>query len=629
MRKPWGKIGIYAGAVGLLAGGAGLSLAPAALASTGQPAAASTASHHTVRAAALHHVSPFGAAAHRSARPAARQHAAARSASPATGSVLWVSSSAAVGHNTSCASPGYATISAALAANPGGDTINVCSGTYDEQLVITSAVKLIAKGSVTVVGPASPASPTTCDADGGTQPNQDVVDICGPGTAMPVTITGFTIQGSWSPTVCYDSIYGVAVLGDAKLTMSRSTVGHVGGDPTQDGCQGGVGIEVGLATSGTTADTGTAKLSNDTVTSYQKNGITVDGAGSNATISNTTVTGAGLAAVLAQNGIQISDGATATISGSAVSGDECGDAAAGCGANPVTNTQSAGILAFDSGALSVTGTTVSASDMGVYNIEDYPWTYYTPPSPFVPVPVTFAHMGLTNRGENAAFDQGTSTITSSDLVGGEYGLFEFQYTGQAASAQVTATGDTFSHATANAIDVYSDKTAGDLPVQLTATGDNIAVSNAGGLENDSTTVANATGDWWGAITGPSGWNFGKGAAVTSDVNFFPWATNSSKTSLKTCSQGLTKSTTQNNVVLCAKPGTQHASLSNLGSGHVLLIANDGHDTLAGSSSGETWIIGSASGVDKINGNDGTGFIQERGNGADTLTGTTNYTVAAS
>ena len=73
---------------------------------------------------------------------------------------------------------------------------------------------------------------------------------------MKVTISGFTIQGGWPSDVCDDSLYGVTVLGGANLIMSNSTVEDVGGDPQTDGCQGGVGIQVGFATSGTTADTG-------------------------------------------------------------------------------------------------------------------------------------------------------------------------------------------------------------------------------------------------------------------------------------------------------------------------------------------------------------------------------------
>ena len=252
----------------LAAGSAvGLVSAPAA-------SAATTAPHAAMHRGPLSRVrvSPFGGKTGR----APRRHAAPRHpAAPGIHTTTeWVSDQVPVGSNTSCASPGYATISSALAAAPPGSTVKVCAGTYGEQLVVTQSVTLQAEGTVTVVAPAAPASLTACDADGGIQPNQDIVDICG---AISVTITGFTFEGSWNSQVCYDSIYGVAVLGGASLTMSKSTVENVGGDPQTDGCQGGVGIEVGLATGGTTSDPGRATLIGDTVRTYQKNGITVDG----------------------------------------------------------------------------------------------------------------------------------------------------------------------------------------------------------------------------------------------------------------------------------------------------------------------------------------------------------------
>ena len=209
------------------------------------------------------------------------------------------------------------------------------------------------------------------------------MDICGPdGTtanSMKVTISGFTIQGGWPSNVCDDSLYGVTVLGGANLVMSNSTVEDIGGDPQTDGCQGGVGIQVGFAMSGTTADIGTATLNNDVVNTYQKNGITVDGNGSGATINNATVTGTGETPAIAQNGIQISDYATAKINSGSVSGNECDDTSGGCGPDGFSKTQACGILLFDAGKVTVSGTNASANDIGVYNIEDLAWAFYTPP----------------------------------------------------------------------------------------------------------------------------------------------------------------------------------------------------------------------------------------------------------
>jgi hypothetical protein len=481
---------------------------------------------------------------------------------------------------------------------------------------------------VTVVAaPVAPASVTSCDADGGAgTPNEDVVDICGTGT---VAISGFTIKGNWPSNECYDEIYGVAVLGGANLLMSNSTVEDIGGDPQTDGCQGGVGIQAGLATSGTTADPGTATLNNDVVNTYQKNGITVDGKGSNAIINNATVTGTGETPSIAQNGIQISDFATAKINSGSVSGNECDDTAGGCGPNGFTQVQSCGILLFDAGKVTVSRTNSSANDIGVDNIEDFAWSFYTPPSPFTATNEALSGMRLGNRYENAFLDEGKTTLNHAALSGGEVGIETDQGSYQTTPAISAATGDTFTGASEDAILVASDHTAGDKAPKLTVATSSLGTTNAGGLENDSTSVATAKNDWWGAPTGPGHWSFGTGSSVSADVNFFPWYTDSAMTTPESCKTGTSVTSDSNDQVLCAPSDGSNAFLANGGTGNVLLVGNTGNDQLVGTTAagGETWIISGTGGSNAINGKGGVGFIQRRGDVNDTIINAANYTKA--
>jgi hypothetical protein len=593
--------------------GAGLAAVPAT--------AAVTAAKSSVR---IHHVAPFGAGAARAVRHV-RRHAAAPAVSVNTGTILWVSNAVPVGNDTGCSSPGYATISAALTSAAPGDTIKVCAGSYTDQLAITQSVTLQAHGAVTVTAPASPSdSLTPCDTDGGAQPNQAVVDVCGSVNPTSATITGFTFQGNWPSNICNDSLYGVTVLGGANLTMSNSKVENIGGDPQTDGCQGGVGIEVGLATGASSADPGTATLNNDVVNTYQKNGITVDGTGSNATISSATVTGTGPTPSIAQNGIQISDGATAKITGSTVTGNECNDTSGGCGPNGLTQTQSCGILLFDAGKVTVSGTTASANDIGIDNIEDVTWPFYTPTGV---VNESMFGLGLHNRYENAFLDEGKSTLSSSTLSGGEVGIEMDQASYQSTAAIATAKRDTITGATEAAVLVDFDGQAGDPHPKLTVTLSSFDTSNAAGITNNTTSVLNATSDYWGDPSGPAGWSFGSGSSVSADVNFFPWAVDTTYQTLETCRKGLSETATANDQVLCATAGTGNAFLSS-GGFNALLIGNKGNDQLNGSSTSETWIIGGVGGTNVMNGENGTGFIQERGNTNDTLINTSGYTVAA-
>lgn len=612
------KLGISVIISGCMAAGAGAGLAAV-------PAAAAVAA--VKPAMSRHHVSPFGAGARRTARNG--RHAAARAVTPRTGTTLWVSNTTALGTppGTSCADPGYATISDALTAANAGDTIEVCAGTYDEQLVIQQGVTLQAKGPVTVVGPATfPSNATSCDADGGSQPNQDVVDICGTGT---VKISGFTIQGGWAAGgYCYDSFYGVAVLGGANLVMSNSTVENIGdGSSSGSGCQGGVGIEVGLATSPTAADAGTATLNNDVVDTYQKNGITVDGTGSSATINNATVSGAGASTATAQNGIQISDNATGKINTGSVSGNECDVSV--CGPNGLTQTQACGILLFDAGKVTVTGTNSSANDIGVDNIEDVAWSFYTPPSPFVATNDTLTSMRLNNRYENAFLDEGKTTLNGSTLSNGEVGIETDQASYQTTPAVSVANGDTITGASEDAILIASDHTSGDKAPKLTVATSSFDTTNAYGVENDSTSVATATDNYWGDPSGPSLWSFGSGSKVSADVNFFPWALDTGYTNKEPCTSGASVTSSTSDQVLCAPSGTSNAFLANGASGNVLEIGNSGNDQLVGTTAagGETWIISGTGGSNAINGKGGTGFIQKRGDANDTITNAANYTKA--
>lgn len=64
--------------------------------------------------------------------------------------------------------------------------------------------------------------------------------------------------------------------------------------------------------------TGAAIIEDNEITGYQKGGIVVDNAGSTATITNNVIVGAGPTKIIAQNGLQVSHGATATITGNEV-----------------------------------------------------------------------------------------------------------------------------------------------------------------------------------------------------------------------------------------------------------------------------------------------------------------------
>jgi Right handed beta helix region len=405
--------------------------------------------------------------------------AAVVAALPAAASAasLWVAHAPTVkGPGKSCTSPGYSTIQSAIAADTTGAKIEVCTGTYIEQLQITKGLSIVAAGSVTVRLPATPVDSTTeCDKaslkgleehEYGDQPNQDLVAICGAGT---VTITGLTFEGNWPAGTCDDSLYGILVGGGADLKLTDSTISGAGADPI-NGCQGGIGVQVGMAWTNP-VEIGTATLTNDTIGGYQKNGITVDGPGSKATITSTTVTGAGETPAIAQNGIQVSNGAQAKITGSTISGNEY---------NP--GYEATGVLFYGAAAgSSVTKSIIDDNDFGVYYLDGLP----TPPTSSQ---LTISGDKLTNdRYASVGLDQGWATVSSDELAGGKVGILVFQYDEQQYGPKGTGSGDTISGMSEWAVQGSSDENPADHPGSFSIVKSSISGNPLGASVSNSVT----------------------------------------------------------------------------------------------------------------------------------------------
>jgi parallel beta helix pectate lyase-like protein len=396
----------------------------------------------------------------------------------ASASSVYVSSSPVVANGKSCVQPNYNSIQAAIDA--AATKINVCPGTYTEQLTITKAVNLSVAGtagSAKVVLPASPAnSKTACDEAPGTeefQPDQDGISICTSGT---VSISGLTLEAKWPVATCDDSLFGVLVAGGATLKATNLTVNGAGAFPI-NGCQGGVGIQVGMAWT-KPVEVGHAALKGVTVTNYQKNGMTVDGAGSSANIKTTTVTGAGPTPETAQNGIQVSNGASASIKSSTISGNECD--VASCGPDAFTSYQAIGVLFFAAApGSSVTSSKLTENDVGAYYDSG---SASQPSSPELQLKKdTFS----SNRYEGVDLDQGEASLVSDKINGtGNIGIDLFQYEGQTLASQSSANGIKVDEMSEAAIKVESDKAAGDKPGKFTVTNSTFS-GNANVLVNES------------------------------------------------------------------------------------------------------------------------------------------------
>jgi hypothetical protein len=380
-------------------------------------------------------------------------------------STLWVAPAAAnAGPDTSCAEPGYSTIQGAIGAAGKGTTIQICPGTYSEQLSITKSLKLQAAGGLytsTIELPATPANSTTeCDAAAGKTGDgtpQDEISICTPGV---VSLTGLTVVAKWPAGTCNDNLYGILVAGGATLKAKHVTMLGAGASPI-NGCQGGVGIEVGLSST-TPVEAGHASLTDDNVSEYQKNGITVDGAGSSAKIARATVVGDPQTTQIAQNGIQISDGAEGTIRSSSIEDNQC--RAASCGSDAWSETQATGVLFYGAASgSSVTGSSLFENDDNVY------FESQSPTQPSSPE-VTVAKDKMGADYEAVVLGQGDASI-ENDLMAGssKIGILVLQEEGQAYAPSSTATSDQLRDQSEAAVKVDSDNAPGDHPGNLTLT----------------------------------------------------------------------------------------------------------------------------------------------------------------
>ncbi len=371
----------------------------------------------------------------------------------ASAASLWVAPSPTVaGNGKSCTEPGFNSIQSAINSAGASDTIKVCSGTYAEQLTITKSVSLKSAGTPLITLPATPVDSTSaCGAAlaAASHTAQDGIDLCGTVTA---TISGLAIEAAWPAGTCDDDLYGIYVGGGANLALSNSRILAAGAKPI-NGCQGGIGIEVGTGRT-TPKETGTATLTNDLVEGFQKNGINVISSGSKATLKKVTVKGAGPTSVIAQNGIEIGEGAEATVSKSSSS-------------DLIYSPQTVvatGMLVFGSSVgPKVTNSTFESDDIGLYYAESGTATLSVSGSKF-----------LGDTFDGVYFEEGNVALSKDTFDGGEDGIGMYQNSGETTGPTGTAVDVKIKNMSSYAVAGFSDKAAGDPAGLFKITGSQIS-----------------------------------------------------------------------------------------------------------------------------------------------------------
>jgi parallel beta-helix repeat protein len=439
----------------------------------------------------------------------------------------------------------FKTIKHATDTAVAGDTINVHAGTYSEQVNVTKDLTLTGDGAgtTTIQVPAAPTSNIPAPAG---LTGYSLVSLANNATA---TMSGVTLNGPWPfAGNCAADFNGIAVYGGSTLNLSATTVSNqINSDAASYGCQQGVGIQVGR---NSIPQVGHATLSNVTVTGYQKNGITIDGAGTSATVDQSTVTGPGANTTLSQatatNGVQVSRGATGSVTNSHITNNVCDEAAGGCASDPVTGVQSAGILIFNSDGLTIQENTLTDNDIGVYNLSPstagnainkaggstQKKTSAREPGPrtnlVAATPTQITGNTITNnRDENIFLDEGTATLSGNTITGSNIGVEAVSYGGEDGNAQGTLSQNEIKNATVAGIQLQLDPTA---TFQARVSGDSNSIhDNAIGVNNTTTngTPLTMTNNFWGSANGPTNatntFNVGsQGDSVSANVNFVPW-----------------------------------------------------------------------------------------------------------
>src|SRR5215831_11484835 len=200
----------------------------------------------------------------------------------------------------------FSTIQAAVNASTSGGTVQVCPGTYGEQVVIQKNLTLKGVGDSTsnagvIVAPAGGMAANATSLSSG---NPIAAQILVEAPATAVRITNLALDGSNNGiNNCTPVLMGILYQNASGTVQHTSVKNQVLASSPVDmrGCQSGMGIFVQSGGSGTSNVT----ISSNYVQNYQKNGITADENGTTATITGNTVIGQGPTTGAAENSIQI------------------------------------------------------------------------------------------------------------------------------------------------------------------------------------------------------------------------------------------------------------------------------------------------------------------------------------
>jgi parallel beta-helix repeat protein len=429
----------------------------------------------------------------------------------------------------------YFTIQSAVTAASAGDTINVAAGTYTEQVVITRSLTLQGAGAANTTIQAPATLTATTWTHRGTAFNT-LIEVNGATVhGITVNISGFTIDGlnksSASPR------YTGIVYYNANGTISANTITKFGSAPVAGEDGWGVFVVEGC----------NVAISGNTIDNWSKGGIVVDGDDDipntdvTATITGNTITGAGDIAASAQNGIQISRGATGTVNSNNIISN--------IGFTPTTYS-AAGILVYMADGVTVSGNTTNNTETGVYvqdqntsggisgnvvsdnNITGSKYGVYVLRSSNTEISGNTID-GSTYFGVRVGSDSATTTIENNAIKNSVYDGIHIEssaatITGVVITGNDILNNNTADNTTSGGIFVGQSGSGSVDASEVTVHENNISGNKQYGVLNyNATGTLDATNNWWGSANGPAHasntFNVGEqGDKVSNNVLFTPW-----------------------------------------------------------------------------------------------------------
>lgn len=245
----------------------------------------------------------------------------------------------------------YSTIQAAVNASKSGDTIDVYSGTYTEQVTIPAGLNNLTVEAA-MGASATIQAPSTLDSTGA------IVHVAG---AFNTNIAGFAIMGPGSTQGALK--FGVLVDDGGSANILNNNISKIqdatfptSGDPNTNNNGRGVAVT-----------NGSANISGNIISSYQKAGVliglTPDVTGSATwqqagTVENNVITGIGATTQVSQYGIEFSGPrATGTAQNNRVSGNQF--------TNAQTTGNAGGIIVYNAGQISILSNVVYNNDTNI------------------------------------------------------------------------------------------------------------------------------------------------------------------------------------------------------------------------------------------------------------------------